>query len=73
MANMLNKHIRVDEAHWKRITAQAIARDMIAAGREDKLEQIRRDVSQLAPDLPDEQTKPASTNAVPSDSMNGDT
>ena len=33
-------------------TAQAIARDMIAAGREDELEDIRQDVSRNAPDLP---------------------
>ena len=35
-------------------TAQAIARDMIAAGREDELEEIRQDVSEIAPNLPDE-------------------
>ena len=31
-------------------TAQAIARDMIAAGREDEVEAIRREISRLAPD-----------------------
>ena len=33
-------------------TAQVLARDMIAAGREEELERIRRDVSELAPELP---------------------
>ena len=31
-------------------TAQAIARDMIAAGREDEVEAIRGEISRLAPD-----------------------
>ena len=34
--------------------AQAMACDMIAAGREDEVEKIRRDISMIAPDLPDE-------------------
>ena len=33
-------------------TAQAVARDMIANGREDEVEEIRRDISRFAPDLP---------------------
>ena len=33
-------------------TAQVLARDMIAAGREKELERIRCDVSELAPELP---------------------
>lgn len=33
-------------------TAQAIARNMIAKGREDELEEIRRELSKIAPDLP---------------------
>ena len=37
-------------------SAQAIARDMIAAGREDEVEEIRKDVSQIAPELPDDQS-----------------
>ena len=37
-------------------TAQAIARDMIATGRGEQLEQIRRDVSHMAPELPGEQS-----------------
>lgn len=40
-------------------TAQAIARDMIAAGRDAELEQIRRDISQMAPKLPPEPTSVA--------------
>ena len=35
-------------------TAQAIARDMIAAGREKEIEEIRMDVSKIAPELPEE-------------------
>ena len=34
--------------------AQAIARDMIAAGREEELEEIRRNISALVPNLPNE-------------------
>ena len=33
-------------------TAQATARDMIAAGREHEVEEIRRDISKIAPELP---------------------
>ena len=33
-------------------TAQAIARNMIAAGREEEIEEIRREISRIAPDLP---------------------
>ena len=33
-------------------TAQAIARDMIAKGRKDEVEDIRRNISRIAPDLP---------------------
>ena len=32
--------------------AQAMARDMIAAGREEEVEEIRRDISTVTPDLP---------------------
>ena len=35
--------------------AQAMARDMEKAGREDEIEEISRNISQVAPDLPDEQ------------------
>ena len=31
--------------------AQAIARDMIASGREEELEEIRRNISKIAPEL----------------------
>ena len=34
--------------------AQAIARGMIDAGREDEGKEIRRDISMIVPDLPDE-------------------
>ena len=39
-------------------TAQAMARDLIAAGREEDLEEIRRHVSQLAPELPERMVEP---------------
>ena len=32
-------------------TAQAIARDMIAKGRSDQIEEIRREISKIAPEL----------------------
>ena len=35
-------------------TAQAMARDMIAAGRGEEVEEIRRDISTVTPDLPGE-------------------
>ena len=35
-------------------TAQAIARDMEAAGREDEIEEIGRAISEVAPELPTE-------------------
>ena len=40
-------------------TAQVLARDLIAAGREEELEEIRRHVSQLAPELPAKAVEPA--------------
>ena len=95
MENTINKHIRVDENHWKRIekaaqergippsrlmisatieaiegrewprteaeihllrsamfTAQAIIRDMERAGRGEEIEQISRNISEVAPELP---------------------
>ena len=33
-------------------TAQAMARDMIATGRREEIEEIRREISRIAPDLP---------------------
>ena len=33
-------------------TAQAMARDMIAKGREEEIDEIRRDISRIAPELP---------------------
>lgn len=37
-------------------TAQAIARDMIAAGRQGEVEEIRRNISAITPELPGEPT-----------------
>ena len=48
-------------------TAQAIARDMEKAGREDEIEEISRDVSQIAPELPDEPTKSEPDRTVSND------
>ena len=33
-------------------TAQAMARDMIANGRSEQIEEIRREISRIAPELP---------------------
>ena len=95
MGKTINKHIRVDKDHWKRIekaahergispsrlmisatietiegriwprteaeihllrsamfTAQAIIRDMERDGREEEIEQISRNISEVAPELP---------------------
>ncbi len=100
MGNTINKHIRVDEDHWKQIemaahergispsrlmitatleaikgrewprteaeihllrsamfTAQAIIRDMEKAGREEEIEQISRNISEVAPELPKKSEK----------------
>ena len=112
MGKTINKHIRVDEEHWKRIekaahergispsrliisatleaiggrewprteaeihllrsamfTAQAIIRDMERDGREEEIEQISRNISEVAPELPNksvkelrDQTDPGSVN-----------
>ena len=37
-------------------TAQAMARDMIANGREHEIEKIRREISKIAPDIPPRST-----------------
>ena len=100
MGKSINKHIRVDEDHWKRIeneahkrgispsrlmisatiealdhrewphteaeihllrsamfTAQAIIRDMEKAGREEEIREISRNISEVAPELPDKSMK----------------
>ena len=44
-------------------TAQVLARDLIAAGRKEDLEEIRRHVSQLAPELPKKSVEPAPPDA----------
>ena len=100
MGNTINKHIRVDQDHWRRIekaaqergispsrlmisatleviegrewprteaeihllrssmfTAQAIIRDMERAGREEEIQEISRNISEVAPELPDKSVK----------------
>ena len=95
MGNTINKHIRVDQDHWRRIekaaqergispsrlmisatleaiegrdwprteaeihllrsamfTAQAIIRDMEKGGRDEEIEEISRNISEVAPELP---------------------
>ena len=44
-------------------TAQAVAHDMIGAGRENDVGEIRRDVLQIAPELAGESMKPESGRA----------
>ncbi len=39
-------------------TAQAIIRDMEKAGREEEIEQISRNISEVAPELPEKLSKP---------------
>ncbi len=39
-------------------TAQAMARDMIAEGRAEEVEEIRRNISAVVPELPGEMAKP---------------
>ena len=51
--------------------AQAIARDMIAAGRADEVEAIRLNISQIAPELPGEAAKPVPKSADPQTSSDG--
>ncbi len=46
--------VQIQVARSSLFTAQAVARDMIAAGREEEIEEIRRDISRIAPDLPEE-------------------
>ena len=38
-------------------TAQAAARNMIAAGREEEIEEIRREISRIVPELPPSTTE----------------
>ena len=40
-------------------TSQAIARDMIAAGRDEEVEDIRREISTIVPDLSDGPAHPS--------------
>ena len=49
-------------------TAQATARNMIAKGRENEVEEIRREISMIAPDLADQPYPlPESPSLVPND------
>ena len=100
MGNTINKHIRVDQDHWRRIekaaqergispsrlmisatfeaiegrewprteaeihllrsamfTAQAIIRDMERNGREEEIEQISNNISEITPELPNKSAK----------------
>ena len=45
--------------------AQAIIRDMEAAGREVEIEQISKNISEVAPELPDKTTKDLRDKAEP--------
>ena len=100
MGNTINKNIRVDQDHWRRIekaaqergispsrlmisaaleaiegrewprteaeihllrsamfTAQAIIRDMERAGREEEIQEISRNISEVAPELPNKSAR----------------
>ena len=43
--------VQVQVARSSLFTAQAVARDMIAAGREKEIEEIRNSISSIVPDL----------------------
>ena len=49
-------------------TAQAIIRDMEKAGREEEIEQISRNISEVAPELPSELAKSELNSPQPSGS-----
>ncbi len=51
-------------------TAQATARDMIAAGRKEELDEICRDISQIAPEVSTKATKSATHLAGSSETVN---
>ena len=52
----LHKHIRILPQQWQRVAraslfaAQAIARDLIAAGRENEIQEIRNFISTIVPE-----------------------
>ena len=52
--------------------AQAIARDLIAAGRENEVEEIRNFISTIVPDLPGKRTQPPSPTTDDTASTDGD-
>ena len=43
--------VQIQVARSSLFTAQAVARDMIAAGREKEIEEIRNSISSIVPDL----------------------
>ena len=53
-------------------SAQALARDMIAAGRAEEVEQIRRNISAVVPELPGESKKTQPDPPPPSDPADED-
>ena len=104
MTRTINKHIRVDQEHWRRIedaanrrglspsrllmetalqaidgpewprthaevqvaraslfAAQAIARDMMNAGRKEEVQELLKGVSVIVPDVPSEERSKPST------------
>ena len=74
----------LDNGEWPRIpleiqmlrsclfTAQATARDMIAAGRKEELDEICRDISQIAPEVPGKAIKSATHPAGSSETVHVD-
>ena len=47
---------QIQVARSSLFTAQAVARDLIAAGREEEVDEIRREISTIVPDVPSEPT-----------------
>ena len=47
---------QIQVARSSLFTAQAVARDLIAAEREDEVDEIRREISMIVPDVPSEPT-----------------
>ena len=56
----LKTEVEIRVARASLFAAQAIARDLIAAGRENEVEETREFISTIMPDLPDKKTQPAS-------------
>ena len=64
----LQTDVLIQAARSSLFTAQAIARNMIAARRGDEVEEIRRKISTVVLDLPNELSEPAQNQINPSDS-----